>query len=402
VTKSTRTGAIVAAAAGVAAAALAVAFTMPGATAAPETGTILSSDNAQVVKGSYIVKLKDAKAGKSRVASSASSLTDRFGGKVSRTYSSALKGFALKATEAEAKRLAADPSVAYVEADAKVHTTAVGSWGLDRSDQRDLPLDDTYTAPNDGSGVTAFIIDTGIRTSHSEFGGRATIGTDTVGDGQNGQDCNGHGTHVSGTVGGTTYGLAKNVNLVGVRVLDCGGSGTFEGVIAGIDWVTANHSGPSVANMSLGGGAFQAVDDAVANSIASGVVYAIAAGNSSADACNFSPARTPEAITVGATQIDDAQASFSNFGSCLDIYGPGVDITSSWNTDDSATNTISGTSMATPHVAGAAALILSANPTATPQAVRDQMVANGTPDHVGNPGAGSPNVLLFVGEGSAC
>jgi subtilisin family serine protease len=396
VIKSTRFGIAATAAAGVAAAVLAVAFAAPGANAAPDTGTILSSPGAEVVEGSYIVKLKDS--ARASVASTASSVAGKHGAKVGKTFSHSLKGFSIKATEAQAKRIAADPSVAYVEQDAKVQTTAVGSWGLDRADQRNLPLDDTYTAPNDGAGVTAFIIDTGIRTTHSDFGGRATVGTDTVGDGQNGQDCNGHGTHVAGTVGGTTYGMAKAVNLVAVRVLSCSGSGTFEGVIAGVDWVTANHSGPSVANMSLGGGAFQAVDDAVAASIASGVTYSLAAGNSAADACGFSPARTPEAITVGATQIDDNSASFSNFGTCLDIWAPGVDITSAWNTDDGATNTISGTSMAAPHVAGAAALILSANPAATPQEVRDTMVNNGTPDVVGNPGTGSPNVMMYVGS----
>ncbi|HEX6873451.1 MAG TPA: proprotein convertase P-domain-containing protein, partial [Micromonosporaceae bacterium] len=255
------------------------------------------------------------------------------------------------------------------------------------------------TYPNTGSGVRAYIIDTGIRFSHSDFGGRAVSGFDAI-DGGTADDCNGHGTHVSGTVGGNSYGVAKTVTLVGVRVLDCAGSGTYAQVISGIDWVTGDHGAgqPAVANMSLGGGFDQATNDAVTNSIADGVTYAIAAGNSSADACSYSPASTPNAITVGATESTDARASYSNFGTCLDIFGPGSSITSAWNTSDTATNTISGTSMATPHVAGAAALVLAASPTYTPQQVRDKLVADATPNVVTNPGTGSPNLLLYVGN----
>jgi subtilisin family serine protease len=303
-------------------------------------------------------------------------------------------------TEAQARQLSKDPAVAYVEQDRKMEAlgtqSAPPSWGLDRIDQRDLPLNNSYSYANDGSGVKAYIIDTGIRTSHSAFGGRASWGINTSGDG-NDTDCNGHGTHVAGTVGGAPYGVAKGVKLVAVKVLNCAGSGSYSGVIAGIDWVTAEHQPgqPAVANMSLGGGASAAVDDAVTNSINDGVVYAIAAGNSNDNACSYSPARTRAAITVGASTNTDARASFSNYGTCVDIFAPGQSITSAWNTGDSATNTISGTSMASPHVAGAAARVLAANPQFTPQQVSDQMVSDATANKVGDPGTGSPNRLLY-------
>jgi len=245
--------------------------------------------------------------------------------------------------------------------------------------------------------VHAYIIDTGIRFSHQTFGGRATSGFDAV-DGGSADDCNGHGTHVSGTVGGSQYGVSKGVQLVAVRVLNCSGSGTTAQVVAGINWVTSHAIKPAVANMSLGGGASTSIDNAVNNSINSGVTYAIAAGNSNANACNFSPARVGAAITVGATGQNDARASFSNFGTCVDIFAPGVGITSSWDTSNTATNTISGTSMATPHVTGAAAQVLSAHPTFTPAQVRNELVANATTGVVGSPGSGSPNRLLFISQ----
>ncbi|HET8662241.1 MAG TPA: S8 family serine peptidase, partial [Micromonosporaceae bacterium] len=259
------------------------------------------------------------------------------------------------------------------------------------------PLDSSYTYPNTASNVHAYIIDTGIRFTHTDFGGRATSGFDAI-DGGSADDCHGHGTHVAGTTGGGAYGVAKGVQLVAVRVLSCSGSGTTAQVIAGVDWVTANAVKPAVANMSLGGGVQTALDAAVANSIASGVTYAIAAGNSNADACNFSPARVGTAITLGATDINDNRASFSNWGTCLDLFAPGVSIPSAWWTSDTATASLSGTSMASPHAAGAAALVASANPTWSPQQVRDQIVADATTGVVGNPGAGSPNRLLFVGS----
>jgi subtilisin family serine protease len=269
------------------------------------------------------------------------------------------------------------------------------SWGIDRLDQRDLPLDNNYTWTNDGAGVTAFVIDTGVMVEHPTFGGRATGGFDAIDGDNDPDDGHGHGTHVAGTVGGTEYGVAKGVNIVGVRVLDDSGSGTTEQVVAGIDWVSQNHQGPAVANMSLGGPADEALDTAVRNSVTSGVTYAIAAGNSSSDASGFSPARVQEAVTVAASDINDAQADFSNFGSLVDLYAPGVDITSSWN--DGATNTISGTSMATPHVAGAAAQFLQANPQATPADVAAGLTGAASPDKITGASPGTPNLLLYNG-----
>jgi subtilisin family serine protease len=267
------------------------------------------------------------------------------------------------------------------------------TWGIDRIDEADLPLDNTYVYNESGEGVHVYVIDTGIRTTHSEFGGRASVSFDALGG--NGQDCHGHGTHVAGTVGGATYGVAKDATLHAVRVLNCSGSGTTAGVIAGVDWVTQNHQSPAVANMSLGGSASAALDNAVNNSINSGVTYAIAAGNSSANACNYSPARVAAALTAGASTNTDARASFSNFGSCLDVFAPGQSITSAWSTSDGATNTISGTSMASPHVAGVAALFLEANPGAAPATVASALVNGATTNRLTGIGSGSPNRLLY-------
>jgi subtilisin family serine protease len=367
---------------------------MVGSPAYAVEGTVLGAGRPDAVAGSYIVVLKATSA-----RASSTGLATKYGGTIGFTYTSALRGFSVKLTDRAARRLAADPAVAYVEQDAIVRLDATQtnppSWGLDRIDQRNLPLNNSYTYPNTATNVHAYIIDTGIRFSHQTFGGRATSGFDAI-DGGSADDCNGHGTHVAGTVGGSQYGVAKGVLLVGVRVLNCSGSGTIAQVVAGVDWVRTNAIRPAVANMSLGGGASTSIDNAVSNAITSGVTFAVAAGNSNANACNSSPARVPAAITVGATQINDARASFSNFGTCLDVFGPGVSITSSWSSSDTATNTISGTSMASPHAAGVAALIASANPAWTPQQVRDRLVADATPNVVTNPGTGSPNRLLFV------
>ena len=368
------------------------AATVTPAQAAPATGQIRLAGTADAVPGSYIVVLKNG-----TVTTKSAGLARTYGGKVKQTFGTVVNGFEATISEASAKRLAADPSVAYVEQNQKVSlfaTQANATWGLDRIDQRARPLSTTYTYSTTASNVTAYIIDTGILYSHSDFGGRASFGYDAVGSG--GVDCNGHGTHVAGTVGGNTYGVAKAVKLVGVRVLSCSGSGTTAGVIAGVNWVTNNARKPAVANMSLGGGVSTTLDNAVASSISSGVTYALAAGNSTANACNSSPARVASAITVGATTSTDAKASYSNYGTCLDIFAPGSSITSDWYTSTTATNTISGTSMASPHVAGAAALVLATNTTFTPAQVRDRLVSNSTPNVVTSPGTGSPNRLLFV------
>ncbi|MFF0653841.1 MULTISPECIES: S8 family peptidase [Micromonospora] len=385
-----------------AAAAFAAAASTP-ALAAP-TGEIRYAGAADAVSGSYVVVLKgdavgtaNTLAARTAVPDRAAGLAKRYGGDVGTVWSSALTGYSAKMTPAQARRLAADPAVAYVEQDRVMTTqgTQTGAtWGLDRIDQRNLPLNSTFTYPNTASNVRAYIIDTGIRTTHSDFGGRATWGTNTVD--SNNTDCNGHGTHVAGTVGGTRYGVAKGVRLVAVKVLNCSGSGTTAGVISGVNWVTSNAVKPAVANMSLGGGASTTLDNAVVNSINSGITYALAAGNSSANACNSSPARVASAITVGSTTSTDARSSFSNYGSCVDIFAPGSSITSAWRTSDTSTNTISGTSMASPHVAGAAALVLSANTSYTPAQVASYLTSNATTGKVTSPGSGSPNRLLFV------
>jgi subtilisin family serine protease len=365
----------------------------------PSTGSSGEiTEASDAVPGQYIVTLRADKP----VRRTAAQLANEHDGDVLDLYRYSLRGFSVEMSRADALALSEEPGVVAVEEDGQVHavtTQTSPTWGLDRIDQRNLPLDSSFTYTETGAGVTAFIIDTGIRVTHTEFGGRASIGTDTVGG--SGNDCNGHGTHVAGTVGGSTYGVAKSVSLVAVRVLNCAGSGSNAGVIAGVDWVTAHHSGPSVANMSLGGSVSTALDTAVRNSIASGVTYAVAAGNSNTNACNGSPARTAEALTVGATTSSDARSSFSNYGSCVDLFAPGSSITSAWRTSDTATNTISGTSMAAPHVAGVAAAYLQSHPTATAAQVATALVGNATPGKVTNPGTGSPNRLLYEGTDSA-
>jgi subtilisin family serine protease len=355
------------------------------------------------ISGQYIVVLEDRYAD---VAGIADELTAKHNGKTKHVYGKALKGFAAELSDKDAAELADDFRVKYVEEDSVVSLEATqtgATWGLDRIDQRNLPLNSSYTYNVTGAGVKAYIVDTGINLTHNEFGGRAIDGFDAI-DALPASDCNGHGTHVAGTVGGSLYGVAKGVTLVAVRVLDCGGSGSNSGVIAGVNYVASNHSAgqPAVANMSLGGGISQALDDAVNAAVADGVTFAVAAGNSNANACNYSPARAGAAITVGSTTSSDARSSFSNYGSCLDIFAPGSTITSAWYSSNSATNTISGTSMASPHVAGVAALYLQANPSASPATVGSAIINNATTGVVTNPGSGSPNRLLyelFIGGG---
>jgi subtilisin family serine protease len=359
-----------------------VGASMPATAATPQT---------------YIVVLDDS-VGNPAAAAAAHGVTPTF------VYRHALKGYAAPMSSTAAAAIANRPNVRSVTQDGEVTLSATQSptpsWGLDRIDQRNLPLDNSYVYNQTGAGVRAYIIDSGIRITHNDFGGRAAYGYDFYDNDTIAQDCNGHGTHVAGTVGGSAYGVAKGVTLVAVRVFGCSGPTAWSTIIAAVDWVTGDHDAgeAAVANMSLGGGYIQVVNDAVTNSIADGVTYAVAAGNSppvDANACNYSPASTPNALTVGATQSNDSRASYSYIGSCLDLFAPGSSITSAWWQTDSQTNTISGTSMATPHVAGAAALVLQAHPTWTPAQVNAAIVDSATTGVVGSPGAGSPNRLLY-------
>jgi len=362
---------------------------------------VVGASRADAIKGHYIVVLNDRTSSSARAEARRQAVSK--GGTITHVYGAALKGFAAALPDRAVQALRHNPNVDYLEVDSRVSidtTQTPATWGLDRIDQRNLPLSNSYTYDVTGSGVTAYVIDTGIRSTHTQFGGRVGPGFTSISDGRGTSDCNGHGTHVAGTVGGSTYGVAKGVSLVPVRVLGCNGSGSNSGVIAGVNWVTANHAARSVANMSLGGSISSSLDTAVSNSIASGVTYAVAAGNSNTNACNSSPARVPAALTVGSTTSTDARSSFSNYGTCVDLFAPGSSITSAWITSDTATNTISGTSMASPHVAGVAVLYLQANPSATPSAVGSAIVTNATANVVTNPGTGSPNRLLHSLFGS--
>lgn len=371
---------------------------------------LLTIQDAEAIPGQYIVVFKKgvmfANAEESIRASVAG-----VGGEVQFVYGAALNGYSARLTEQGLAAVRADPTVAYVEADAIVSVgpvpddevssqvtqpVGIGAWGLDRIDQRNMPLSKTYTYFKNGAGVHAYVLDTGIRSTHTQFGGRATKDFDAIGG--NGNDCNGHGTHVAGTIGGSAYGVAKRVRIHAVRVLDCDGFGTYSGVIAGVDWVTANRIRPAVANMSLGGPISTLLETALNNMIASGVVLVVAAGNSNANACGYSPARLAAAITVGSTGnrgANDQRSYFSNIGRCVDIFAPGMYIKSAWHTSNTATNTISGTSMASPHVAGMVALYLQDHPAADQATVRNYLVTISTKNKVIGPGAGSPNRLLY-------
>lgn len=354
---------------------------------------------------SYIVTLSPSVA-----PAAVAALTRPLGGHVGFIYTHALNGFSVRLPTVAATALRLLPGVRAVEPDRVLHADSTQlnppSYGLDRIDQRALPLSKSYASTSTGAGVTAYVIDTGITYGHRDFGGRATPGFDAITAGGGAVDCNGHGTHVSGTIGGTTYGVAKQVHLVGVRVLDCSGSGATSAVVAGIDWVTGNHQAgvPAVANMSLGGSADTALDAAVNRAINDGITFGVAAGNDggfltdvlgSSDACNGSPSRVANALTVAATDATDARATYSNRGNCVDLWAPGSNITSDWYTSSTATNTISGTSMATPHVVGVAALLLSRG-YQSPAAVASALIAGSTKNVVTNAGSGTPNRLLFT------
>lgn len=358
-----------------------------------------SSQAKGIIKNQYIVILnKDAGPSKDF----AQNIAKQHAGKVLQSYDTVLKGFAIylpdTAGTAFIEAMKKNPQVLSVESDTIVNIDATTQsnpdWGIDRIDQKALPLNSTYSYLQTGSGTTAYIVDTGILSSHQEFSGRVLSGYTAISDGNGTTDCNGHGTHVAGTVGGTTYGVAKSVNLVPIRILGCDGSGASSNVIAGLDWILKNGKKPAVVNMSLGGATSSSLDSAVENLFNNGYVMVVAAGNSNTDACSSSPARVSKAITVAATDNTDTRASYSNYGSCVDIFAPGSQINSSWIGSNTATKILNGTSMATPHVAGVVAEMLQSTPTASPQTISTNLLNQASSNVVKNP-SGSPNRLLY-------
>ncbi|ROQ94400.1 subtilisin family serine protease [Streptomyces sp. 2132.2] len=382
------------------ASALALGAHTGASAASPPEGSVRYAGAPGAVAGSYLVVLDPARAG-ARTERGRSVVT-RYGATIRRTYDAALNGYSVQLSERRARRLAADPAVAEVAQNRTLRLDSTQpdppSWGVDRIDRRRLPLDQSYAYPDSaGQGVTAYVIDTGVNISHQDFGGRASYGYDAIDEDYEAEDLHGHGTHVAGTLAGTTFGVAKKTKVVSVRVLDWSGEGTTEQVVAGIDWVTRNAVKPAVANMSLGGDPDDVLDAAVRGSIASGITYAVAAGNQGADASAHSPARVPAALTVGATNDRDARASYSNHGPLVDLFAPGDSITSAVFWGDDWSTTMSGTSMASPHVAGAAALYLADHRTATPAQVAGALTAAATTGSVVDAGPGSPDRLLYVG-----
>lgn len=377
---------------------------------------VRGADSGEAIEGEYIVVLKDrgsaarsarpaagvesGAAAAAAVRAEAKDLLGEYGGSAKRTYSAALEGFSASMSASAARELAADPAVASVEPNRVERGDEVQTdpaWGLDRIDQRDLPLDKSYEYAGDAAEVTAYVVDSGIRVSHEEFEGRATYGYNFVDGNEEAADCHGHGTHVAGTLGGKSHGVAKKVKLVGVKVLDCENSGTTENVLAGYDWVAKNAVAPAVANVSIGGAAGDAKDKAIRELVEAGITVSVSAGNKSADACDQSPAREASVITVAATTEDDTRSEISNHGSCVDLFAPGEAVVSAGHESDTAEATMNGTSMAAPHVTGVAALYVSANPEASPAEVAKALLSAASEDKVKEPGKGSPNKLLYSG-----
>lgn len=384
--------------------------------ATPATAAILRADRP--IAEQYIVVLDDevarmalSAAGPS-VAQVAADLGGFYGVRVDRHYAAALAGFAFRGSAVAAEALARDPRIAYVAEDgwAEVSSvqTPIPSWGLDRIDQRPDSLDSQYTYFGNGTGIDLYVIDTGIRSTHQDFGGRVdtTDAFTAIADGNGTEDCNGHGTHVAGVAAGSTYGVAKGVTVHPVRVLDCGGQGPVSNIVAGVDWIAAHYTGTeptrAVVNLSLRAGYSQALDQAVAASVALGITYVVAAGNDADDACYLSPGRLSQSITVGATDESGARWASSNTGTCVDLFAPGVLIYSAFNRADDDVVPMTGTSSAAPHVAGTAALVLAADPNLTPDEVQAAILAEATAEVVTDVGQGSPNLLLysaFAGDG---